>query len=135
MKQDSSRQDPDITKILKGLESHKAEYPEDLLAARRAAFLQQVNQKTQVEIQQEVAPQDQKIAQLFTGLRSVEAAYPERLLAARRSAFKHQILRVQPAVDEHKEVHQVFALADVVLDHLLPGLALAHGALRIAVAR
>jgi hypothetical protein len=97
MKPDSSRQDPDITKILKGLESHKAEYPEDLLAARRAAFLRQVDQKTKVEIQQEVTPQEQEITQLFAGLRSLEAAYPENLLAARRSAFKHQILRAQPA--------------------------------------
>src|SRR6187200_2662666 len=97
MKPDSSRQDPDITKILKGLESHKAEYPEDLLAARRAAFLQQVDQKTEVEIQQEVAPQDQEITQLFAGLRSLETAYPESLLAARRSAFKHRILLAQPA--------------------------------------
>ncbi len=49
MKSDSSSQDEDILKILKELGSHQVAYPPELLAARRATFLDQVEQRSQVE--------------------------------------------------------------------------------------
>ena len=97
MKPDSSPQDQEVIKILKAMESQRAEYPSDLLAARRSAFLQQVEQQTQVEVQQELTPQDQKVIQLLGALKSVDAEYPSNLLSARRAAFRHQVLQLQPA--------------------------------------
>src|SRR5512143_944574 len=97
MKPDSPREDQDIVKILKGLESSKVGYPADLLAARRSAFLQQVEQQIEAEASAELTPQDQKVIELLGTVKSLESAYPAGLLAARRSAFTQRVLQIKPA--------------------------------------
>ena len=94
MKPGRSPEDQDIIKILKDLESLKAEYPAELLAARRAAFLDQLEKQGQVEAAEDLPSKDQKLAELFGGLKSVEDhQYPSKLLTARRAAFQRQIAR------------------------------------------
>lgn len=84
MKPTPSPQDEAIIELLKRLGTLKAEYPVDLLAARRAAFTAQIDQ------QRAAGAQDQ-IIELLAGLKPVAAEYPPDLLAARRAAFIAQI--------------------------------------------
>src|SRR5829696_6125210 len=86
--------DEDIIKILKEMESLKAEYPAELLAARRAAFIGQLDQSKTVEAADELTSKDQKLVELFGGLKSVENhPYPSQLFASRRAAFRQQITK------------------------------------------
>ena len=55
MKPASSLKDKEILQILKNLESQKSAYPPELLAARRAAFLERIE-----EYEQEVTPAGQE---------------------------------------------------------------------------
>src|SRR5919205_585843 len=70
-----SPQDQEIIDILKRLETLKAEYPPELLAARRAAFIAQVEEHTEVGVKEELASEAQVV----------------EVLAARRSAFLAQL--------------------------------------------
>jgi len=83
-------QDQEIIEILKGLDSSNAEYPSDLLAARRAAFIAQVRQYSKDSVREEQSSEDQFIKQL-QGLQSVSVEYPRELLTARRAAFIAQV--------------------------------------------
>jgi hypothetical protein len=96
MKPDSQdpEKDQEIFQILKGFASLKAEYPAELLAARRAAFIDQVVQSSQVEVTEELISKDQEIIRLLSSFRSVEAEYPSKLLTARRTAFVRQAAQV-----------------------------------------
>lgn len=91
MKPTPSSRDSDIFKLLKEMESQKAAYPPELLSARRAAFLNQLAQRKQVEIEEEPSPSDQEIITLLSNLKSFESKYPSHLMAARRSAFANQV--------------------------------------------
>ncbi len=86
-----SSQDQDIAQILKKLESIKSQYPSELLAARRATFIDQISQRTQVENGEEWTPEDQSVIEHLQSLGSMQVKYPPELLNARRSAFKRQI--------------------------------------------
>src|SRR5215207_1385928 len=90
-----SSQDQDITQILQKLESIKNQYPAELLAARRAAFIDQVVQQTQVETTEEWTPENQPVIEHLRNLRSMHVEYPPELLNSRRSAFKRQIAQRQ----------------------------------------
>src|SRR6266516_3194610 len=114
MKSDSS-QDQDILKILKELASHQVAYPPDLLAARRATFLDQVEQRSHVEFNEALAPKEQEIVQLLQGLRSTDGEYSAQLLSARRSAFRSQIAhmnRVRFSQTLRSAVRNAFAFID-----------------------
>jgi hypothetical protein len=86
-------QDQDLRKILKEMASHQAQYPEELYASRRAAFLDQLAQSpsTAAQAEQQPALQEQKIIEPLKQMGSVPAPYPSRLLAARRAAFVRRI--------------------------------------------
>src|SRR5215211_2974681 len=90
-KRTPSSQDQHITQILKDLESIKSQYPPQLLAARRAAFIDQVLQHTQVENAEEWTSENQPIIEHLRNLGSMPVEYPPKLLNARRSAFKRQL--------------------------------------------
>lgn len=99
MKPVPSSKDWDVIELLKELESQKAAYPPELLSARRAAFLQQLDQRKHAETEDELSPSDQEIVTLLHGLKSIENRYPAQMLAARRSAFAGQLSKVnQPSV-------------------------------------
>jgi hypothetical protein len=83
--------DQAIIELLKKLETHNAEYPPELLAARRAAFLSQLEQHKKVgAVKEESFPQE-RIIEILESLKPVTAAYPPELLAARREAFLARI--------------------------------------------
>jgi hypothetical protein len=86
-----SSQDQDIAQILKKLESIKSQYPSELLAARRAMFIDQISQRTQVEHGEEWTPEDQSVIEHLRSLGSMQVEYPPELLNSRRSAFKRQL--------------------------------------------
>ena len=93
MKPTSSQRDREIIEILESLRSLEEQYPPELLAARRAAFLGHIQSAQQdvAEVQEAKASQDQEIIRNLESLKSVEANYPSELLAARRAAFIGQI--------------------------------------------
>ncbi len=94
MKSIPSPQDEEIIELLKSLGSLKAEYPPDLLAARRAAFSAQIEQKNLHKAngaaKEEFLSQDRMI-ELLESLGTHKVEYPADLLASRRAAFTAQI--------------------------------------------
>ena len=86
----SSKKDRKLIDILKSRDPIQAEYPPELLAARRDAFLGQVRQRSGASSREAANLDDQEILKLLEGLEGVKAEYPPKLLAARRSAFMAQ---------------------------------------------
>lgn len=82
--------DQEIVELLQKLEDHKVEYPPELLAARRAAFVAQVKQHSANKIK-EGLPLNGQFNKRLKGLKSITAEYPPELLAARRAAFIAQV--------------------------------------------
>jgi hypothetical protein len=97
-----SPQDEEIIEILKRLETFKAEYPPELLAARRAAFIAQVEERRKVGVKEEL-PSEAQIIEILESLKTVTAEYPSELLAARRAAFIAQI-EERSQVGENEEL-------------------------------
>jgi hypothetical protein len=98
MKSSSSehdRQDEKLIDILKDLGSFRSTYPSELLASRRASFIEQVEGLSPSETVEEFSPGDREIVNLLEQLRSVRVEYPADLLAARRSAFLRQMERAR----------------------------------------
>ena len=83
---DHDEQDRRILRLLKGLGSAESEYPSELFAARRAAFLAQAKGVTPVDTAGE-----RETVKLLERLKPVQAPYPAELLAARRAAFLAQV--------------------------------------------
>ena len=101
----------EIIEILKELGRLNSAYPPELMAARRAAFLSQVERLGIGEAGEEWSAEDQKIVNLLGALRSAQVDYPADLLAARRSALLSQIDRaVVPSVwDQFRiSLHRLF---------------------------
>ena len=86
-------QEQEIIKNLESLKSLEPEYPSELLAARRAAFIDQISQRGRVAAQEAKAAQEQEIIKNLESLKSLEPEYPSELLAARRAAFMAQVLQ------------------------------------------
>jgi len=93
VKPTSSPHDQEIIEILESLKSQTAEYPPELLAARRAAFIGQVVQRREVGVKEAQPSQDQEILEILESLQPVKAEYPAELLAARRAAFIGQVTK------------------------------------------
>ena len=91
MKSTTSPQDEEIIELLKSLGTLKAEYPAELLAARRAAFTAQIEQSRTTRAEQEEYLSQDRMIQLLESLRPVTAEYPAELLSTRRAAFIAQI--------------------------------------------
>lgn len=100
--------DEEVTKIMKRLGSLTVEYPAELLAARRAAFLIQVEQLTENDV-----PADDLFLGHLENLKIVEVQYPPELLAARRAVFMNQVeqhRQVQSAEEPHLEDQKLLGL-------------------------
>lgn len=104
-----------VIELLEGLKPVVAEYPSELLSARRAAFLAQVEQYNNGHAPEEVSSQD-PVMNLLGNLKSAHAEYPPELLAARRAAFVAQIRQ-----HNQEEVREEALSEDQVID-LLEGL-------------
>ena len=93
---DNDEQEKKTLELLKDLESSEVTYPPELLKARRAAFLAQVDQMTSAtSAEPELTAADEEIVELLGRLKSKAPRYPAHLLAARRSAFLGQLARAQ----------------------------------------
>jgi hypothetical protein len=84
------QEDEEIIKVLKSLAGEKVEYPPELLAARRAAFAAQVEQKSKAKLKN-LLPVNGQFKKRLKEFKSVRAEYPPELLAARRAAFIAQV--------------------------------------------
>ncbi|HEX6036167.1 MAG TPA: discoidin domain-containing protein, partial [Anaerolineales bacterium] len=93
---EEDEQDQGMIELLKDLGSFKLEYPPELLAARRAAFLARVNELTSGE--ERMSTEDQEIVKLLGLLGSAQAEYPAHLLAARRTAFLRYLERAEAGI-------------------------------------
>ena len=96
MKPTPSPHDETIIELLKRVGTLKAEYPPELLAARRAAFIAQIEQQ-EITGADEAFPSEKQVIELLQGLKLLASEYPSELLAARRAAFLAQI-------EEHNRV-------------------------------
>lgn len=93
--QDQQR-DEEFIKILKRLGAINAEYPAALRAARRAAFISQLEQQRISLAADELLAQEEFV-RCLGNLKSYRSEYPPALLAARRAAFIAQVEQYQGA--------------------------------------
>lgn len=127
MDKKSSPKDQDIIRVLEDLESLKYPYPPDLLAARRAAFMKQVEEHAQGEAREEFTPQDQKVIEHLAMIRSVVSEYPLKLWAFRRAAFKRQVAQLRrPGVWDILRAAVQKKLALTTLTSLFPSMNFAR---------
>ncbi len=123
----------EILKILKRLGSLKAEYPPELFAARRAAFLLQVEYRVKSQTEAELLVHE-PFLQHLQNLKSINREYPLALRAARRAAFIEQIERYQKAknaeelLPEDQEILQLFRSLKSIEAEYPPGLMSARRA-------
>jgi hypothetical protein len=87
----SSPQDEEIIELLKRLGTLRAEYPAELLAARRAAFAAQIEERKVRVVNKDESFTQEEVIEILEDLKPVKAEYPPELLSARRAAFIAQI--------------------------------------------
>jgi hypothetical protein len=93
-------QDRDLIELLKDLGTLKPAYPPELLTARRAAFLAQVDELTTSGAGEASLPEDQGLVKILGAIRAAQAEYPPELLAARRSALLQRLEGMEVAEEE-----------------------------------
>lgn len=91
MDNDSFSHGQDLIDILKGGESQKAEYPPELLAARRKLFVEQLEKHAQHHPASELDKRDHKLLNILRNWKSVEPEYPPPMLTRRRSLYQQRI--------------------------------------------
>jgi hypothetical protein len=106
VKPTSSPHDQEIIEALESLKSQKAEYPPELLAARRAAFIGEIVQRREAAAKEAQHAQDQQVIEVLESLKSVKAEYPSELLAARRAAFISEIVQRRAVLVEEAQPSQ-----------------------------
>ncbi|HEY9806563.1 MAG TPA: hypothetical protein V6D04_08345, partial [Candidatus Obscuribacterales bacterium] len=79
-----------LVEALGSLKNLEPEYPSELLAARRVAFLIQLKQQKEIGVKEEL-PSKAGVIRVLESLKAVSAEYPPELLATRRAAFMAQI--------------------------------------------
>jgi hypothetical protein len=90
----SSDPDQEIIKLLQELNSKRTEYPANLLAARRAAFLEKVAKYAQPATDPGITMNDHEFIDLLEGLKSTYGEYPPELFTQRRALFVKQVSNV-----------------------------------------
>lgn len=83
--------DQKVVKILKDIQAQGIDYPEELLSARRAAFMETLEQRSVAEIEDQSSIMDQKVIDLLGRLKSISVRYPTLLWYARRADFMRRI--------------------------------------------
>ena len=86
-----SPQDQEILNLLETLKSIKVEYPPELLANRRTAFLVQLTLSEKFSVNNFHFHKNEDVIEILENLKPVRAEYPSILLAKQRSAFLNQI--------------------------------------------
>ena len=87
--------DEELIKLLKDLGPIRVDYPARLLHARRAAFLERVEELSTADAVEELSAEEQELVDRLTPLKSASIDYPADLLASRRSAFLQQLGRAE----------------------------------------
>jgi hypothetical protein len=77
---ENDEQDREIIKLLQELGSLESKYPPELLPARRAAFVAQIERLGKVDVEEGLDPEDEEIVKLLGNLKSAKAEYPPDLL-------------------------------------------------------
>src|SRR5512138_1208595 len=90
---EEDKQDQEVIKLLQDLASFEAEYPPELLARTRAAFVARVQQHSVRDQKEHFSKK--RLFQRLNDLSSVEAEYPPELLAARRAAFLARLTQIE----------------------------------------
>lgn len=91
MKPTLSPEDEEIIELLKSLGTLRAEYPAELLAARRAAFIAKIEQHRANGASKTEYLSQERMVELLEHLGTLKAEYPAELLSARRAAFTARI--------------------------------------------
>ena len=94
MKTTPSPQDQEIIKLLKALKSVRVEYPPELLARRRTAYMVQLALMEKFNVKNfnsiEHSIENKEIIEVLESLKPVRAEYPSILMAKQRAAFLDQ---------------------------------------------
>ena len=93
MKSTPSPQEQEIIKLLEALKSVKVEYPPELLANRRTAFLVQLALMEKFSVTNFPSLENEKIIEILESLKPVKAEYPSILMAKQRAAFLKQVAK------------------------------------------
>ena len=93
MKPRPSQQDQDIRSLLDALKSASGDYPQELLAKRRAALMEKLRLLEKPGVKESQSLDEEAIIEVLEGLRHVRANYPPLLLAKQRAAFLDQIAK------------------------------------------
>ena len=91
MKPRPSQQDQDIRSLLDALKSASGDYPQELLAKRRAALIEKLRLLEKHGVEDSRSLDEEAIIEVLEGLRHVRANYPPLLLAKQRAAFIAQV--------------------------------------------
>ena len=91
MKPRPSQEDQDIFNLLEELKSVHADYPTELLARRRAAFLEELGRLEKPSAEDSRLLDEEAIIGVLEGLRHVRVNYPPLLLVKRRAIFIDQL--------------------------------------------
>lgn len=86
----NQEKDQEIIELLQKLGAQQEVYPPELLAARRAAFVVQIQQQGANKVKASF-PVNGQFTKRLKDLKSVQVEYPRDLLAARRAAFIAQV--------------------------------------------
>ena len=91
MKPRPSQEDHKIFNLLEELKSVPMEYPRELLARRRADFLEKLGRLEKHSVTDSSVLDEEAIIEVLGGLRQVRDKYPPLLLAKRRAIFIEQL--------------------------------------------
>jgi len=90
MKWPPSPQDQRIIELLEELKAIKLEYPPELLARRRTAYMVQLALMGKFSVKNLDSIEDEKFIEVLENLKPVRAEYPSILMAKQRTAFLDQ---------------------------------------------
>jgi hypothetical protein len=85
-----SPKDQEIIELLEALGTIKAEYPPELLAKRRIAFMVQLVLSEKFSVHNFHSPEGEKVIEVLENLKPVRSEYPSILMAKQRAAFLDQ---------------------------------------------
>jgi hypothetical protein len=101
--QDSRWEEDEVIKILRKVGSLRIEYPSELFAVRRAAFVLQMQKQEKDRVADELSSIE-RFVQHFESLKFARVNYPPELLAARRAAFV-ELIQQRSQEDVAEELH------------------------------
>ena len=87
------QRDQEILNLLEELSSVRPDYPPELLAMRRAAFMEMLERMEALRTKDSRSLDEQAMTEILKGLQHHNAKYPPLLLAKQRAAFLDQVAK------------------------------------------